>query len=131
MPFCKAPGAFVDHFPTRLLSDGLYAFDCSSVKMSRDETERYMNIQVESSYWKGQAGSQLSFLYPAIYTITCRLNIRSVFSPTVPRLVLVVAMAKWQVGHITDMNSVPRPCLAGFSRSFRCVNVASPGAGLK
>lgn len=48
----------------------------NSVKMSRDETERYMNIQVESSYWKGQAGSQLSFLYPAIYTITCRLNIR-------------------------------------------------------
>ncbi|PIO66470.1 Neurotransmitter-gated ion-channel ligand binding domain protein [Teladorsagia circumcincta] len=47
-----------------------------SVKMSRDETERYMNIQVESQYWKGENGSQLSFLYPAIYTITCRLNIR-------------------------------------------------------
>lgn len=44
--------------------------------MSRDETERYMNIQVESQYWKGQNGSMLSFLYPAIYTITCRLNIR-------------------------------------------------------
>ncbi|PIO59106.1 hypothetical protein TELCIR_19442 [Teladorsagia circumcincta] len=44
--------------------------------MSRDETERYMNIQVESQYWKGENGSQLSFLYPAIYTITCRLNIR-------------------------------------------------------
>ena len=48
----------------------------NSVKMSRDETERYMNIQVESLYWKGENGSQLSFLYPAIYTITCRLNIR-------------------------------------------------------
>ncbi|VDL67227.1 unnamed protein product [Nippostrongylus brasiliensis] len=44
--------------------------------MSRDETERYMNIQVETLHWKGQNGSQLSFLYPAIYTITCRLNIR-------------------------------------------------------
>ncbi|RCN40039.1 Neurotransmitter-gated ion-channel ligand binding domain protein [Ancylostoma caninum] len=51
---------------------------CCSVKMSRDETERYMNIQVESLYWKGENGSQLSFLYPAIYTITCRLNIRRV-----------------------------------------------------
>ncbi|VDM84615.1 unnamed protein product [Strongylus vulgaris] len=48
----------------------------NSVKMSRDETERYMNIQVESQHWKGENGSQLSFLYPAIYTITCRLNIR-------------------------------------------------------
>uniref|UniRef100_A0A1I7XUM0 Neur_chan_LBD domain-containing protein n=1 Tax=Heterorhabditis bacteriophora TaxID=37862 RepID=A0A1I7XUM0_HETBA len=50
----------------------------NSVKMSRDETERYMNIQVESLHWKGENGSLLSFLYPAIYTITCRLNIRSV-----------------------------------------------------
>ncbi|WKX93110.1 hypothetical protein Q1695_010833 [Nippostrongylus brasiliensis] len=48
----------------------------NSVRMSRDETERYMNIQVETLHWKGQNGSQLSFLYPAIYTITCRLNIR-------------------------------------------------------
>ncbi|XGW12148.1 hypothetical protein V3C99_013100 [Haemonchus contortus] len=48
----------------------------NSVKMSRDETERYMNIQVESLHWKGENGSQMSFLYPAIYTITCRLNIR-------------------------------------------------------
>lgn len=48
----------------------------NSVKMSRDETERYMNIQVTSNYWKGEKGSDLSFLYPAIYTITCRLNIR-------------------------------------------------------
>ncbi|ULT89162.1 hypothetical protein L3Y34_007967 [Caenorhabditis briggsae] len=48
----------------------------NSVKMSRDETERYMNIQVTSNYWKGEKGSELSFLYPAIYTITCRLNIR-------------------------------------------------------
>ncbi|CAD6193387.1 unnamed protein product [Caenorhabditis auriculariae] len=48
----------------------------NSVKMSRDETERYMNIQVSTNHWKGENGSDLSFLYPAIYTITCRLNIR-------------------------------------------------------
>ncbi|CAA98507.1 Acetylcholine receptor subunit alpha-type deg-3 [Caenorhabditis elegans] len=48
----------------------------NSVKMSRDETERYMNIQATSNYWKGEKGAELSFLYPAIYTITCRLNIR-------------------------------------------------------
>ncbi|KHJ85196.1 Neurotransmitter-gated ion-channel ligand binding domain protein [Oesophagostomum dentatum] len=51
----------------------------NSVKMSRDETERYMNIQVESNFWRGENGSQMSFLYPAIYTITCRLNIRYVY----------------------------------------------------
>uniref|UniRef100_A0A158P9H4 Acetylcholine receptor subunit alpha-type acr-16 n=1 Tax=Angiostrongylus cantonensis TaxID=6313 RepID=A0A158P9H4_ANGCA len=44
--------------------------------MSRDETERYMNVQIESQYWKGLNGSLMSFLYPAIYTVTCRLNIR-------------------------------------------------------
>ncbi|PAV84158.1 hypothetical protein WR25_17163 [Diploscapter pachys] len=48
----------------------------NSVTMSRDETERYMNIQVQSNYWEGRNGSDLSFLYPAIYTVTCRLNIR-------------------------------------------------------
>ncbi|GMT15309.1 hypothetical protein PFISCL1PPCAC_6606 [Pristionchus fissidentatus] len=48
----------------------------NSVKMARDETERYMNIQVETLHDKGENASQLSFLYPAIYTLTCRLNIR-------------------------------------------------------
>ncbi|CAB3398167.1 unnamed protein product [Caenorhabditis bovis] len=48
----------------------------NSVKMSRDETERYMNIQVTSNFWKGEKGAELNFLYPAIYTITCRLNVR-------------------------------------------------------
>ncbi|KAJ1366180.1 Acetylcholine receptor subunit alpha-type deg-3 [Parelaphostrongylus tenuis] len=48
----------------------------NSVKMSRDETERYMNVKIESQYWKGRNGSMMSFLYPAIYTVTCRLNIR-------------------------------------------------------
>ncbi|KAF8362176.1 deg-3, partial [Pristionchus pacificus] len=48
----------------------------NSVRMARDETERYMNIQVETLHEKGENASQLSFLYPAIYTLTCRLNIR-------------------------------------------------------
>ncbi|VDM37707.1 unnamed protein product [Toxocara canis] len=48
----------------------------NSVVMSRDETERYMNVQVSSRYWDGKPGANISFLYPAIYTITCRLNVR-------------------------------------------------------
>uniref|UniRef100_A0A915BC90 Uncharacterized protein n=1 Tax=Parascaris univalens TaxID=6257 RepID=A0A915BC90_PARUN len=48
----------------------------NSVVMSRDETERYMNVQVASRYWEGKPGANMSLLYPAIYTITCRLNVR-------------------------------------------------------
>lgn len=48
----------------------------NSVVMSRDETERYMNVQVASRYWEGKPGANMSFLYPAIYTVTCRLNVR-------------------------------------------------------
>ncbi|CAJ0963683.1 unnamed protein product, partial [Mesorhabditis belari] len=48
----------------------------NSVRMARDETERYMNIQADTLHWEGRNGSNMSFLYPAIYTLTCRLNIR-------------------------------------------------------
>lgn len=48
----------------------------NSVVMAPDETERYMNIKATSRYWEGKKGAHISFLYPAIYTITCRLNIR-------------------------------------------------------
>ncbi|KAI6197450.1 hypothetical protein M3Y94_01226000 [Aphelenchoides besseyi] len=48
----------------------------NSVVMAPDETERYMNIKATSLYWEGRKGSKISFLYPAIYTLTCRLNIR-------------------------------------------------------
>uniref|UniRef100_A0A1I7XWL0 Acetylcholine receptor subunit alpha-type deg-3 n=1 Tax=Steinernema glaseri TaxID=37863 RepID=A0A1I7XWL0_9BILA len=48
----------------------------NSVVMSRDETERYMNVRADTRYWQGKKGAEMSFLYPAIYTITCRLNIR-------------------------------------------------------
>lgn len=44
--------------------------------MAADETERYMNIRADSLFWEGRRGAQISFLYPAIYTVTCRLNIR-------------------------------------------------------
>uniref|UniRef100_A0A914C7A1 Uncharacterized protein n=1 Tax=Acrobeloides nanus TaxID=290746 RepID=A0A914C7A1_9BILA len=48
----------------------------NSVVMNADETERYMNIRADSRHWEGKRGSNMSFLYPAIYTVTCRLNIR-------------------------------------------------------
>ncbi|CAD5213040.1 unnamed protein product [Bursaphelenchus okinawaensis] len=48
----------------------------NSVVMAADETERYMNIRADTLFWEGRRGSHISFLYPAIYTITCRLNIR-------------------------------------------------------
>ncbi|CAD5217560.1 unnamed protein product [Bursaphelenchus xylophilus] len=48
----------------------------NSVVMAADETERYMNIRADTLFWEGRRGSHISFLYPAIYTVTCRLNIR-------------------------------------------------------
>lgn len=48
----------------------------NSVVMNADETERYMNIRADTRFWEGRRGSNMSFLYPAIYTVTCRLNIR-------------------------------------------------------
>uniref|UniRef100_A0A7E4VY85 Acetylcholine receptor subunit alpha-type deg-3 n=1 Tax=Panagrellus redivivus TaxID=6233 RepID=A0A7E4VY85_PANRE len=48
----------------------------NSVVMNPDETERYMNIRADSLHHQGRRGSQMSFLYPALYTVTCRLNIR-------------------------------------------------------
>lgn len=47
-----------------------------SVVMNTDDTERYMNIRADTLFWEGARGSNMSFLYPAIYTVTCRLNIR-------------------------------------------------------
>jgi hypothetical protein len=51
-------------------------FRYNSVVMNAEETERYMNIRADSLFWEGEHGSNMSFLYPAIYTVTCRLNIR-------------------------------------------------------
>uniref|UniRef100_A0A914C3U8 Uncharacterized protein n=1 Tax=Acrobeloides nanus TaxID=290746 RepID=A0A914C3U8_9BILA len=47
----------------------------NSVVMNPEETERYMNIRADSLYWEGKRGSNMSFLYPAIYTISCKFNI--------------------------------------------------------
>ncbi|VDN24769.1 unnamed protein product [Gongylonema pulchrum] len=44
--------------------------------MNREESERYMNIVVESRHWEGKRGAKVSFLYPALYTIYCRLDVR-------------------------------------------------------
>uniref|UniRef100_A0A914CGS4 Uncharacterized protein n=1 Tax=Acrobeloides nanus TaxID=290746 RepID=A0A914CGS4_9BILA len=47
----------------------------NSVVMNPEETERYMSIRADSLYWEGLHGSKMSFLYPAIYTISCKFNI--------------------------------------------------------
>uniref|UniRef100_A0A0M3KAL8 Acetylcholine receptor subunit alpha-type deg-3 (inferred by orthology to a C. elegans protein) n=2 Tax=Anisakis simplex TaxID=6269 RepID=A0A0M3KAL8_ANISI len=48
----------------------------NSVVMSHDETERFMNVKVSSRHWENTTGANISFLYPAINTLTCRLNVR-------------------------------------------------------
>uniref|UniRef100_A0A914E017 Neurotransmitter-gated ion-channel ligand-binding domain-containing protein n=1 Tax=Acrobeloides nanus TaxID=290746 RepID=A0A914E017_9BILA len=45
----------------------------NSVVMNHEETERYMNVRADSLYWEGKRGSNMSFLYPAIYTINCKI----------------------------------------------------------
>lgn len=45
----------------------------NSVVMNAEETERYMNIRAESLFWEGRQGSNMSFLYPAIYTVCKRV----------------------------------------------------------
>lgn len=44
--------------------------------MSREGSERYMNAVVKSRYWNGKCGAEVSFLYPALYTVRCRIDIR-------------------------------------------------------
>uniref|UniRef100_A0AC34QMV7 Uncharacterized protein n=1 Tax=Panagrolaimus sp. JU765 TaxID=591449 RepID=A0AC34QMV7_9BILA len=48
----------------------------NSISMNQEDSERYMNIRVDSLRPEGKRGALMSFLYPAIYTVTCRLNIR-------------------------------------------------------
>uniref|UniRef100_A0A0R3RV86 Neur_chan_LBD domain-containing protein n=1 Tax=Elaeophora elaphi TaxID=1147741 RepID=A0A0R3RV86_9BILA len=47
-----------------------------SMVMSREGSERYLNAVVKSRYWDGKFGAEVSFLYPALYTVRCRINIR-------------------------------------------------------
>nr|CDP96919.1 BMA-DEG-3, isoform d [Brugia malayi] len=44
--------------------------------MSREGSERYMNVAVKSRHWKDKCGAEVFFLYPALYTIRCRIDIR-------------------------------------------------------
>ena len=48
----------------------------NSVVMAPDQTERYMNVHAKSLFQQGKKGAEVSFLYPAIYTIACRMDIR-------------------------------------------------------
>uniref|UniRef100_A0A0N4ZBB3 Neur_chan_LBD domain-containing protein n=1 Tax=Parastrongyloides trichosuri TaxID=131310 RepID=A0A0N4ZBB3_PARTI len=48
----------------------------NSVVMNKDDTERHMNVRLDSTRVDGKLGANVSFLYPAIYTATCRLNVR-------------------------------------------------------
>ncbi|VDN93453.1 unnamed protein product [Brugia pahangi] len=48
----------------------------SFVVMSREGSERYMNVAVKSRHWKDKCGAEVFFLYPALYTIRCRIDIR-------------------------------------------------------
>lgn len=35
--------------------------------MNREETERYINVVVNTGYWANERGAQLKFMYPALY----------------------------------------------------------------
>ncbi|EJW88494.1 hypothetical protein WUBG_00597 [Wuchereria bancrofti] len=55
----------------------IYNRHCTSlVVMSREGSERYMNVAVKSRHWKDKCGAEVFFLYPALYTIRCRIDIR-------------------------------------------------------
>ncbi|KAI1704392.1 neurotransmitter-gated ion-channel ligand binding domain-containing protein [Ditylenchus destructor] len=48
----------------------------NSVVMNREETERYINVVVTTDYWERERGSQIKFMYPALYRTSCRIHIR-------------------------------------------------------
>ncbi|VDK68402.1 unnamed protein product [Litomosoides sigmodontis] len=43
--------------------------------MSREGSERYMNAVVKSKHWSGKRGAEVLFLYPALYTVRCRIDV--------------------------------------------------------
>ncbi|KAL3994729.1 Neurotransmitter-gated ion-channel ligand binding domain family protein [Acanthocheilonema viteae] len=51
-------------------------FVYNSMVMNREGSERYMNVIVKSRHWNGEHGAEISFLYPALYTIRCHIDIR-------------------------------------------------------
>ncbi|GMR51136.1 hypothetical protein PMAYCL1PPCAC_21331, partial [Pristionchus mayeri] len=48
----------------------------NSVILKQEETERYMDVTVSTNYWEGQRGAEVQFMYPAVYRISCQLDIR-------------------------------------------------------
>ncbi|CEF60027.1 Neurotransmitter-gated ion-channel transmembrane domain and Neurotransmitter-gated ion-channel family and Neurotransmitter-gated ion-channel ligand-binding domain and Nicotinic acetylcholine-gated receptor, transmembrane domain-containing protein [Strongyloides ratti] len=48
----------------------------NSVVMNRQETERYINVVVNTNYWNKRKGADITFMYPALYRTTCHLNIK-------------------------------------------------------
>uniref|UniRef100_A0AC35U7G0 Neur_chan_LBD domain-containing protein n=1 Tax=Rhabditophanes sp. KR3021 TaxID=114890 RepID=A0AC35U7G0_9BILA len=47
----------------------------NSVIMNREETERYINVVVDTNYYKRERGSEITLMYPSLYRTSCRLNI--------------------------------------------------------
>ncbi|KAF7640023.1 hypothetical protein Mgra_00000468 [Meloidogyne graminicola] len=47
----------------------------NSMVMNREETERYINVVVSTEYWQNKKGAQVIFMYPALYRVSCRINI--------------------------------------------------------
>lgn len=45
----------------------LFRYLYNSVVMNREETERYINVVVNTEYWENKRGSQVKFMYPALY----------------------------------------------------------------
>ncbi|VDP11621.1 unnamed protein product [Onchocerca flexuosa] len=53
----------------------LFTLDLQNVVMNREGSEKYMNIVVKSRYWKNENGAEVFFLYPALYTVRCLIDI--------------------------------------------------------
>nr|CAD2175352.1 unnamed protein product [Meloidogyne enterolobii] len=47
----------------------------NSMVMNREETERYINVVVSTEHWQSKRGAQVIFMYPALYRVSCRINI--------------------------------------------------------
>ncbi|KAI6236423.1 hypothetical protein M3Y95_00156000 [Aphelenchoides besseyi] len=48
----------------------------NSIVMNREESERYINVVVNTMYWKEKRGANVMFMYPALYRTSCRIHIR-------------------------------------------------------
>uniref|UniRef100_A0AC35U7J7 Neur_chan_LBD domain-containing protein n=1 Tax=Rhabditophanes sp. KR3021 TaxID=114890 RepID=A0AC35U7J7_9BILA len=48
----------------------------NSVVMNKEETERHMNVKLDTTFDDSKKGANVTFLWPAIYSVSCRLLIR-------------------------------------------------------